>query len=67
MTTNISLNDYLSKSKDLPYIEPLEKCCSEPMELVEVEPLEGRDTLKVARTCIVKCPLCSKLYQSKWD
>ena len=67
MTAEINLSDYRAKCLDLQEIEPLQKCCTSFMEEVLVEPLEGRNTLEVDRSCIVECPDCGKQYVSKWD
>ena len=65
--SRVSLSEYTSMSRDLEYIRPLEKCCSSSLEVFQVEPLEGRNTLEVNCTCIVKCPDCGRQYMSKWD
>jgi uncharacterized protein with PIN domain len=67
MSEEISLEEYWSISSGLPWIEPLQVCCSSTMETVSVEPLEGRDILEVERTCVVRCPNCGKSYWSRWD
>ena len=63
----LDLAEYKSNLSDLPEIKPLQKCCTSFMETVQVEPLEGRNTLEVERSCIVKCSDCGKRYISKWD
>mgnify|MGYP006896940610 CR=1 FL=1 len=67
MSEELSLEAYRSRSTELDWIEPLQVCCSSPVETVWVEPLEGRNTLEVGRTCIVRCPDCGKSYWSRWD
>ena len=67
MTTETSLPEYRENISGLAEIEPLQKCCSSFPDIVQVEPLEGRNTLEVDRSCIVQCPECGKFYVSKWD
>jgi uncharacterized protein with PIN domain len=67
MSEELSLEEYRSISTSLPWIEPLQVCCSSPMEKVQVEPLQGRNTLEVERSSIVRCPDCGKKYWSRWD
>lgn len=67
MTEEFSLEEYRSIRKGLAWIEPLQQCCGSQMEMLEVEPLEGRNTLEVERSCIVRCPECGERYWSRWD
>ena len=67
MQSEISLSEYRSKCGELPEIEPLKKCCTSIMKVSQVEPLEGRNTLEVDRSCVVQCPDCGKQHVSKWD
>ena len=68
MVEAINLERYKELSARLPRIEPLSECCGVVlMKPAYVEPLEGRGTLEVDRTCILKCEKCGKLYLSKWD
>ena len=67
MPKKLSLAEYRSLAYTLRPIKPLGTCCSNVLlETVHVEPLEGRSKAQVKRTCIVKCPECSKMYVSKW-
>jgi len=43
------------------------KCCGDYLLPIAMEPLEGRNTLKVDRTCIVKCNTCGSTYVSQYD
>ena len=68
MPETMPLEEYKELTKDLPFVQPLGECCGKPlMETVHIEPLEGRNTLEVERTCILKCSGCGKEYLSKWD
>ena len=68
MPESIPLEKYKKLAKDLPFVQPLGECCGKPlMKTVQIEPLEGRNTLDVDRTCILKCEVCGKEYLSKWD
>jgi len=60
-------DEYQKKANGLNYAAPLEKCCDNYMDVVEIEPLEGRNTLKVDRTCIVECSRCNGRYISDYD
>ena len=68
MTEPISLDEYQELSANIRFVEPLAECCGKPLvETVHIEPLEGRNTLEVNRTCILKCDECGRKYLSKWD
>lgn len=68
MKKHLSPNEYADLSSKLDYIQPLHPCCrNDPLEVLHVEPLNGRNTLEVDRTCIVKCDNCGKLYWSDYD
>lgn len=67
MSDELSLKEYRSLCVELTWIEPLQPCCTSPMEPTQVEPLEGRNTLEIERTCIVWCPDCGNIYWSRWD
>jgi hypothetical protein len=68
MRTEITLSEYRKLSEGLPFKQPLEGCCEKGfLDTVYVEPLKGRNTLEVERTCIVKCPVCGRQYLSRWD
>ena len=68
MTEEITLSEYLRLSSGLRRIEPLGMCCSNALlETAYVEPLAGKTVPQTARTCIVRCPECKKMYISKWD
>ena len=67
LSTKISLSEYKSNIRDLAEIEPLQQCCTSFPDIVQVEPLEGRNILEVKRSCIVQCPECGKSYVSKWE
>ena len=68
MTENITLAEYKKLCSGLPNIHPLSECCGAVlMKPTHVEPLEGRNTLEVDRTCILKCEDCGKMYLSRWD
>ncbi len=63
-----SLTEYQRFVNNLPYIEPFKGCCSSPLvETVHVEPLAGRNPFEIARTCVVMCPECMKMYVSNWE
>ncbi len=68
MTKNISLTEYNQLIEDLDFISPFDKCCEDgDMKVVIVEPLYGRNTLEVDRSCVVQCSKCEKRYLSRWD
>lgn len=68
MSTEITLSDYRKLTEILPYIQPFSPCCGDILQdTVYVEPLEGRNTLEVDRTCILKCEKCGRQYVSRWD
>ena len=68
MTNTESLSEYQQLATTLPFIPPFKGCCSSPLvETVYVEPLAGRNPTEIARTCVVQCPECGKLYLSEWQ
>ncbi len=68
MTGNISLSEYNELVENLDFIPPFDKCCEDgDLKVVMVEPLEGRNTLEVDRSCVVQCSKCGKRYLSRWD
>ena len=68
MTEQMTLEQYRELTSSLKFIEPLAECCDKPlMEMVYVEPLAGRNTLDVDRTCVLKCTECGRKYTSRWD
>ncbi len=68
MKKEILPKEYDKLSSKLDYIPPFHPCCKNTtLEVVYVEPLDGRDTLEVARSCIVKCDSCGTLYWSDYD
>jgi hypothetical protein len=68
MSTEITLSEYRKHAVDLPKIKPFGTCCDETLQdAVYVEPLEGRNTLEVDRTCVLKCGKCGRQYLSRWE
>jgi hypothetical protein len=68
MAEELTLSQYRKLAVDLPYIQTFGECCDKALtDTVYVEPLEGRNTLEVDRTCILKCGKCGRQYVSKWD
>jgi hypothetical protein len=68
MVPKLTLVDYKKLTEKLPYLEPFDECCGSALvETVHVEPLEGRKSSEVKRTCIVECRKCGKRYLTKWD
>jgi hypothetical protein len=68
MPEELALSEYRKLAVDLPHLQPFGNCCSSALlNTVYVEPLEGRNTLEVDRTCILQCPKCEKMYVSRWD
>lgn len=68
MTENLTLQQYQEVAVSLPFVQPLSECCGSVLaETVHIEPLEGRNTLEVDRTCMLRCKECGRMYVSKWD
>ena len=68
MSSELSLFEYRELSKELHKLVPFSKCCDAGYpDVIHIEPLEGRNTLEVDRTCTVKCPGCGKQYLTRWD
>jgi hypothetical protein len=68
MTERITLEQYRELTSSLRFVKPLADCCGKPlMETIHIEPLAGRNTLEVDRTCVLKCSVCGRMYQSRWD
>jgi len=63
----MTLAEYQEKVKGLNCIKPFEKCCGHYMICTEVEPLDGRNTLQVDRSCIVECSECGGKFRSMYD
>ncbi len=64
----MTLSEYKDLADTLPPIQPLGVCCSQTVtDTVYIEPLEGRNTLEVDRTCVVECGECGRQYVSRWD
>lgn len=67
MTNNISLTEYNGLIENLSFLPPFDRCCEEAeMNVVMVEPLNGRNTMDVDRSCVVQCSQCGKQYVSQW-
>jgi hypothetical protein len=43
------------------------KCCEEYLDTDYIEPLEGRSTFDVERSCILICKKCGRKYVSRYD
>lgn len=68
MPTEITLSEYRKLTETLPHIQPYSPCCGHILQdMIYVEPLEGRNTLEVDRTCVLKCEKCGRKYVSRWD
>lgn len=63
----MNLKEYNELASKLSYAPPLAKCCDKWMGVIHVEPLEGRSTLVVERSCIVKCEVCGGMFRSRYD
>ncbi len=67
-TKEISLTEYNDLIRNLSFLQPLDRCCKErETNVVMVEPMNGRNTLDVDRSCIAQCSEYGKRYVSKWD
>ena len=42
-------------------------CCGSYLDVNHIEPLEGRSTLDVERSCILICKKCGRKYISRYD
>jgi hypothetical protein len=68
MAKDLTFTEYRSLAYTLRPIKPLGTCCGNVMlETIHVEPLADRPKAHVARTCIVQCPECQKMYVSNWS
>jgi len=63
----LSLEEYKKLSAGLPFAAPFSKCCDQYLRTLHIEPLEGRNTLEVDRTCILHCTVCKKMFAGPWD
>jgi len=66
----MELSEYRIIAASLKRVDPVfPECpdCSILLQLDVVEPLEGRSTLEVDRTCILRCTKCGKRYLTKYD
>lgn len=63
----MTLTEYEEMAKDLPKMDIVDLCCGRLMDIIEIEPLEGRDMLQFKRTCIVECPICKKKWIGDYD
>lgn len=63
----MDLKEYDKLVNKLNYAPPMTDCCGQWMEVLHVEPLQGRSTLDVDRSCIVKCKECGGMFRSKYD
>ena len=63
----MSLKEYRTKADQLETMEVTDNCCGKLMDIIQVEPLEGKNIFRVTRTCIVRCPVCNKEYIGQYD
>ncbi len=65
---NKTLKEYQDMTSGLKSIRVFGECCDKmPHVIVAVEPLAGRSTLNVSRSCIVECETCETRYVSQYD
>ena len=68
MSEQLTLSEYRNIAGTLREFQPFYECCGNVMlDTIYVEPLAGRNTLEVNRTCIMECPTCNRQYVSNWD
>lgn len=67
-----TLSEYQQKIVNLPHASTFAKCeCGTGLfsasTIKYIEPLAGRNTLEIDRTCVIECGECQKQYVSPWD
>jgi len=62
-----NLASYINLTKECVPAGMFAKCCGEYLGPDYIEPLEGRSTFDVERTCILICKNCGKKYISRYD
>lgn len=63
----LTLSEYGDMLKNCERAGVFVECCGEYCDMTHIEPLEGRNTLQVERTCILICHTCNKRYVSRYD
>ncbi len=63
----LNLTSYKNLAEECIHAGVFVECCGEHLDIDHIEPLEGRNTLDVLRSCILICMRCNKKYISRYD